>query len=67
MNGLALQVGHCKITESSCTPSLPSPWTKVKENVKVGQQSALLEGSKLMCSTGGQIKIVAPGQSILKE
>ena len=59
--------GYCKITKSSCAPSLPSPWTKVKNDVQVGKEPALLEGSKLICAIGGQIEIVDPGQSILKE
>ena len=59
--------GYCKIIKSSCVPNLTAPWTKKKNDVKVGQQPALLEDSKLTCAIGGQIKIVNPGQSILKE
>ncbi|MBM7555531.1 DUF4280 domain-containing protein [Halanaerobacter jeridensis] len=59
--------GYCKDPKNSCVPNLPSPWTKVKKDVKVGQHPALLEGSTLTCSNGGQIEIVDPGQSILKE
>ena len=59
--------GYCKDPKNPCTPNLPSPWTKVKKDVKVGQYPALLEGSKLTCANGGQIEIVDPGQSILKE
>jgi len=50
-----------------CVPNLPAPWAKVKEDVQVGSQAALLEGSKLTCAYGGGIEIVDPGQSILKE
>ena len=59
--------GYCKDPKNSCVPNLPASWTKVKKDVKVGQQPALLEGSVLTCSNGGQIEIVDPGQSILKE
>ena len=57
--------GH--LTPQPCIPNLPAPWAKVKKDVKVGSQAALLEGSKLTCAYGGQIEIVDPGQSILKE
>ncbi|MGM0370033.1 MAG: DUF4280 domain-containing protein [Bacillota bacterium] len=50
-----------------CVPNIPAPWAKVKADVKVGQQAALLEGSRLTCAYGGQIEIVDPGQSILQE
>ncbi len=50
-----------------CVPNIPAPWAKVKKDVKVGQQAALLEGSLLTCAYGGQIEIVDPGQSILQE
>jgi hypothetical protein len=50
-----------------CVPNIPAPWAKVKADVKVSQQAALLEGSLLTCAYGGQIEIVDPGQSILKE
>lgn len=57
--------GH--LTPQPCVPNIPTPWTKVKADVKVGKQTALLEGSKLTCAYSGQIEIVDPGQSILKE
>ena len=57
--------GH--LTPQPCIPNLPAPWAKVKKDVKVGSQAALLEGSKLTCAYGGGIEIVDPGQSILKE
>jgi len=50
-----------------CVPNIPAPWAKVKKDVKVGQQAALLEGSLLTCAYGGQIELVDPGQSILQE
>ncbi|MGM0502714.1 MAG: DUF4280 domain-containing protein [Bacillota bacterium] len=63
----ATAANHGNLTPQPCIPNIPAPWAKVKKDVKVGNQPALLEGSKLTCAYGGQIEIVDPGQSILKE
>ena len=63
----ATAANHGNLKPQPCVPNIPAPWVKVKDDVEVGKQAALLEGSKLTCAYSGKIEIVDPGQSILKE
>lgn len=49
-------------TPAPCTPATASPWIVGAPTVLLGNMPALNSTSKLMCSFGGVIQIVFPGQ-----
>ena len=46
-----------------CVPVTTSPWTVGAPTVLLGNMPALNDSSKLMCSWGGVIQIINPGQA----
>jgi hypothetical protein len=50
------------LTPMPCIPMTMSPWVVGAPTVLIGDAPALNESSKLMCSWGGVIQIVSPGQ-----
>lgn len=50
------------LTPMPCIPATAAPWVPGCPKVLVGNMPALESNSKLMCSYGGVIQIVSPGQ-----
>jgi hypothetical protein len=50
------------LTPMPCVPMTMTPWIMGAPTVLLGYQPALNNTSKLMCSWGGSISIVVPGQ-----
>ena len=51
------------LTPMPCVPVTPAPWVVGAPTVLIGKMPALNNSSKLMCSWGGVIQIVSPGQT----
>ncbi|MCE9666986.1 DUF4280 domain-containing protein [Myxococcus stipitatus] len=50
------------LTPMPCVPATAAPWAPGCPKVMVGSAPALESNSKLMCSYGGVIQVVSPGQ-----
>jgi hypothetical protein len=50
------------LTPMPCVPATAAPWVPGSPTVMIGSQPALNNDSKLMCSWGGVIQIVVPGE-----
>lgn len=50
------------LTPMPCVPVTPAPWVVGAPTVLIGNMPALNNNSKLMCTWGGVIQIVVPGQ-----
>lgn len=50
------------LTPMPCVPATAAPWVPGCPKVLVGNMPALDSNSKLMCSYGGVIQVVSPGQ-----
>jgi hypothetical protein len=50
------------LTPMPCIPATAAPWVPGCPKVLIGNMPALTSDSKLMCSYGGVIQIVSPGQ-----
>ena len=50
------------LTPMPCIPATAAPWVPGCPKVLVGNMPALESNSKLMCSYGGVIQVVSPGQ-----
>lgn len=50
------------LTPMPCVPVTPAPWVVGSPTVLIGNMPALNNNSKLMCTWGGVIQIVVPGQ-----
>jgi len=50
------------LTPMPCVPVTPAPWVVGAPTVLIGNMPALNNSSKLMCTWGGVIQIVNPGQ-----
>lgn len=50
------------LTPMPCVPVTPAPWVVGSPTVLVGNMPALNNNSKLMCTWGGVIQVVVPGQ-----
>jgi hypothetical protein len=50
------------LTPMPCVPVTPAPWVVGAPTVLLGQMPALNHTAKLMCTWGGVIEVVAPGQ-----
>lgn len=50
------------LTPMPCVPVTPAPWVVGAPTVLIGNMPALNNSSKLMCTWGGVIQIVVPGQ-----
>ena len=51
------------LTPVPCIPVTTSPWVVGAPTVLIGNMPALNDSSKLMCSWGGVIQIINPGQA----
>jgi len=51
------------LTPMPCVPVTPAPWVVGSPTVLVGNMPSLNNSSKLMCTWGGVIQIVNPGQT----
>jgi hypothetical protein len=61
--------GTCKVLTAAasgvptpCVPATTSPWMPGAIQTKIGNFAALLQSDKLICSVGGMISVVSPGQ-----
>jgi uncharacterized Zn-binding protein involved in type VI secretion len=50
------------LTPMPCVPVTPAPWVPGSPTVMIGGMPALQNASKLMCTWGGVIQVVAPAQ-----
>jgi hypothetical protein len=50
------------LTPMPCVPVTPAPWVVGAPTVLIGNMPALNNSSKLMCTWGGVIQVVVPGQ-----
>lgn len=50
------------LTPMPCIPVTPAPWAPGSPTVMIGKMPALNNTSKCMCTWGGVISIVMPGQ-----
>jgi hypothetical protein len=50
------------LTPMPCIPATPSPWVPGAPTVLLGNQPTLDDSSKLICTWGGQISFVTPGE-----
>lgn len=58
-----LPFGTCSTLSGPCVPATPAPWlTGSTTNVIIGNGLALRNPDKLVCTVGGMISIVDPGQ-----
>ncbi len=53
------------LTPQPCLPQLAVPWAPCLANVLIGSTPAITVESKLMCSYGGLIQLISPGQTNL--
>lgn len=51
------------LTPMPCTPMTAAPWAPGAPTVLIANMPALNNSSKLICSFGGVIQIVSPGQT----
>lgn len=51
------------LTPMPCVPVTPAPWIPGAPTVLIANMPALDSNSKLMCTWGGVIQIVSPGQT----
>ena len=51
------------LTPMPCVPVTPAPWVVGAPTVLIGNMPALNNNSKLMCTWGGVIQVVVPGQT----
>lgn len=50
------------LTPMPCVPATAAPWAPGSPTVLIGNMPALTDQSKCMCSWGGVIQIVSPGE-----
>lgn len=55
--------GNCTIMGTPCSP-ITTKWTNVSNVVNINNEQILHSGSVLLCSIGGTISVVYPGQKI---
>lgn len=53
------------LTPQPCTPMIAGPWAPASTSVFLGSTPAITTGSQLLCSYGGIIKLISPGQTNL--
>lgn len=51
------------LTPMPCVPVTPAPWVVGSPTVLIGKMPALNNTSKLMCTWGGVIQVLSPGQT----
>jgi len=54
------------LTPMPCIPVTPAPWVPGMPTVLIGNMPALDMNSKCMCSYGGVISILSPGQFVVQ-
>lgn len=50
------------MTPMPCVPATPAPWLPGSPTVLMGNMPSLQDSSKLMCTWGGVIQVIVPGQ-----
>ena len=50
------------MTPMPCVPATPAPWLPGAPTVLMGNMPSLQDSSKLMCTWGGVIQVIVPGQ-----
>lgn len=55
------------LTPMACVPVTPQPWAPGVPTILIGGMPTLDNSSKLMCSWGGVIQIVSPGEFTVTE
>jgi hypothetical protein len=55
------------LTPMPCIPATAAPWVPGCPKVLIGNMPALESNSKLMCSYGGCIQVVNPGQVVVQD
>ena len=50
------------MTPMPCVPATPAPWIPGSPTVLLGNMPSLQDSSKLMCTWGGVIQVLVPGQ-----
>ncbi len=50
------------MTPMPCVPATPAPWLPGAPTVLMGNMPSLQDSSKLMCTWGGVIQVLVPGQ-----
>ena len=50
------------MTPMPCVPATPAPWLPGAPTVLIGNMPSLQDSSKLMCTWGGVIQVLVPGQ-----
>lgn len=50
------------MTPMPCVPATPAPWLPGSPTVLLSNMPSLQDSSKLMCTWGGVIQVIAPGQ-----
>lgn len=55
------------LTPMPCVPVTAAPWAPGSPTVLIGNMPALNNSSKLMCSWGGVIQVVSPGEFTVME
>lgn len=54
------------LTPMPCIPVLTAPWTPGSTTCMIGGKPALNQSCKLMCTYGGSISVVNPGQTTIQ-
>ncbi|MBC8458169.1 MAG: DUF4280 domain-containing protein [Deltaproteobacteria bacterium] len=54
------------LTPMPCVPVTPAPWVVGAPTVLIGNMPALNNSSKLMCTWGGVIEVINPGQTTVQ-
>jgi hypothetical protein len=55
------------LTPMPCVPATASPWRPGSTTALLGGAPALAHDSKLLCTWGGVIQVVAPGQVVVSD
>jgi hypothetical protein len=58
--------GVCATLQGPCVPATPAPWTPGSPSVLLDGEPALDQPSVLLCTIGGTITVVYPGQSTVQ-
>lgn len=54
------------LTPMPCIPVTPAPWATGSPTVLIASMPALNNSSRLMCTWGGIIEVISPGQFTIK-
>ncbi|MCF6349279.1 MAG: DUF4280 domain-containing protein [Flavobacteriaceae bacterium] len=56
--------GMCSCTNKACSPALQE-WQYTSRKSSIKENTLLMDNSKILCSTGGNVKIIDPNQTIM--